>query len=310
VALAQHKIEYEYAEYLEERDKLEHIRDDLELCAKRLAEEQSRIGRELYELRSRHSQDFQRGLALFGAELADYRHSVTLLKEFRRTIEINRRNFLINSVALVSAHGARTVAQSIDPSKAAFDILANSQQDHIFAPYVGWIQRIWQQLESDIDYADPLTERHAAWMKAATDQLQIAGERELGEMAHHLSIDSAAVVASIAAVIMTAKVELKGVPVGQEWLLVSFPVVGSFAATQILSSRCQEGKLSLAIAAALFAGYLHFAGYLAKMVPTKARSLEHFFGPPDISISILIVLTGFLLGLGAHWVFKQLLKRK
>jgi acetyl esterase/lipase len=34
-----------------------------------------------------------------GAILADYRRGVGKLKEFRRTAEINRRNYLINSVA-------------------------------------------------------------------------------------------------------------------------------------------------------------------------------------------------------------------
>jgi hypothetical protein len=300
VALARHKVDYEYAEYRKERNNLEHIRKDLELCAQQTAEEQRRHGAEVYELRGRHSHDFQGRLALAGVKLADYRHSVSLLKELRRSIDINRRNYQINSVALVSSHGAQMVANSMDRGKAASDILANLQQDEIFAADVGQIQAICQQLESDIDNANSLTERHAALLRASTDQLRIAGERELGQMAHHLSIDSAAVVASIAAVIVVEAVLDHGHGDLRAWFLALLLIVGSFAATQVLASGCRGKWLergSLALAIGLLGGYLGTLNLNAHWY--RLLTYANLRGFPYVTMLIGIVFGGL-----SHWLIQ------
>jgi hypothetical protein len=264
VALAQHKIDYERTRYTEERPRLAIARKSLDRRAGNLLELQRNLNRDLDELRSDEALEFQQLLAHANASLADYRHFVSLLKELRRTVAINRRIYLINCVALVSSIGATRIARSLHQEQAASEILGSLQQDEIFGSCLGRLQGFSQQLDSDIDYADSLVERHAATLQSAGEQLRISGERELGEIAHHLSIDSAAVVASVAAIIAVETV-LKpslerehGISAGP-LLFTLFLIAGSFAATQVLSSGGRGKTLerwSSAVSVGLFAVFL------------------------------------------------------
>lgn len=132
VALARHKIVYERTEYLREREGAKQIQDDLERRVREIVDMQRRLGPELDELRSHNAVKFQRKLAEAGTVLADYGQSIGLLKELRRTVVVNQRNFLINSVALISTRGADEVARSVDQDGAAARFLARSHRDEIF----------------------------------------------------------------------------------------------------------------------------------------------------------------------------------
>src|ERR1035437_7987796 len=133
VALARHKIAYERTEYLREREGAKHIQGDLERRIREIVDMQRRLGPELDELRSHNAVKFQRELAEAGTVLADYGQSIGLLKELRRTVVVNQRNFLINSVALISTRGADEVARSVDQDGAAARFLARSHRGQAFA---------------------------------------------------------------------------------------------------------------------------------------------------------------------------------
>jgi hypothetical protein len=264
VALARHKIAYERAEYLRELEGANCIQDDLDRRVREIVDMQRCFGPELDELRSHSAVEFQRRLAEAGAVLADYSQSVSLFKEIRRTVAVNQSSFLIHSVALISTRGADEVAQSVDQESAAARFLAKSHRDEIFASESSDFQGLCRQLDSEIDYGISLAERYAASLSSARDQLRIAGERELGEIAHHLSIDSAAVVASVIAVIAIeiiikpAEIHTVQEAIGH-WSLALAVVVGSFALTQVLSSGCRGKHLerwSAAIAVGLFGAFL------------------------------------------------------
>jgi hypothetical protein len=274
MALARHKIAYERTEYLLERQGAKRIQDDLERRVREIVDTQRRLGPELEELRSQSAVQFQRKLAEAGAVLADYGQSVGLLKELRRTVVINQRTFAIHSVALISTRGADEVARSVDQEGAAARFLAKSHRDEIFVPETSGFQGLCIQLDSEIDYGTALAERHMRSLSSARDQLRIAGERELGEIAHHLSIDSAAVVASVVAVLVLemivtpSRIDTDVIGIGR-WFLALGLIVGSFALTQILSSGCRGKQLergSAAVAAGLmgafFANWYLTSGHL------------------------------------------------
>lgn len=242
VALARHKIAYERTVYLREQEGAKRIRDDLERRVRKIVDMQRRLGPELEELRSHDAVEFQRELAEAGAILADYGQSVGLLKGLHNAVAVNQRNFLINAVALISRQGADEVARSVDQEPAAARFLAGSHRDQIFARETSSFQGLCQQLGSDVEFGNSVTERHAATLRSARDQLQIAGQRELGEIAHHLSIDSAAIVASVVAVVVTEMILKPESSVGgpiARWSFALALVVGSFALTQVLSSGCR-----------------------------------------------------------------------
>jgi hypothetical protein len=256
LSLALHKLDFEQAEYRKETATMARIELSLEQQVEELINLQRDFGRELHELRSRSGLQFQRKLAVAGAEIADYRQTIGLLKQLRRTFVMNRANYLINAVSLVSASEKQRVARSIDQENVAAQVIVGLQQDHVFAPDIGHFQYMCRQLDADIDYGEAKVERLSASLRAASDQLQIAGQRELGEMAHHLSIDSAAVVASIAAIIGTELFikgqELQNVP-AHRILLSIFLVAAAFATTVVLSGGRKGGALERgSIAFAIF----------------------------------------------------------
>ena len=308
VSLALHKIDYERADYHKERERMELTSKSLESHVKEIVDLQRNLGPELDELRSSHGISVQRKLARAMAEVADYRHSIGLLKELRRTLVINRSNFLINSIALISSDDALRVINSIDQETAASTVRANWHRDEIFGREVGRVQGMCRQLDSDIDYAASRAERLAGSLRSVSDQLQIAGQRELGEIAHHLSINSAAVVASVVAVIVVEGILKDQLSEGDPlfWAAAGFLVVGSFAATQVLSSGCRGKRLERGSVAAtvgffgaLFgiwglrhAAHIDFAGVhrVAKLIPANHA---HW-----VSWSAGLV-TGLLFGYGA-----------
>ena len=241
VALALHKSEYEWEEYRKERAAMEVARTALDLQVAELVNLQRNLGPELDELRSRKGKTVQRKLAKTGAELADYQGRIGLLKELRRTLIINRRTLFINSVALISSTDAAEVTKSIDRETAASAALSRWGKDEIFGTEAGRVNAMSSQLESDIDYNTSLAERHYRALEAVRDQLQIAGQRDMGEMVHHLSIDSAAVVASVVAVIVVDLAFREDHHLGLQECWVLFFIVGAFAAVQVLSDS--QGKV-------------------------------------------------------------------
>jgi len=250
---------------------------------------------------------FQRKLAVAGTVLSDYRQSVSILKKLRRTFLVNQRMYLIYSVTLVSERGKHLLANSIDQETAAAKFLATCDHDEIFAAELSRFQGIRNQANSDIDYAMSEIERHQASLQSAGEQLRIAGEREIGEAAHHLSVDSAAVVASIAAVIATETI-LKPIEEHPEraiasWFLTAALIVGSFAVTQILSTGCSGKPMerrSLALALGCLGAFLanRFAVHLLPPVPAIGA-----FHLPEVVAFLVSALGGF-------YVYGQISERR
>ena len=92
--------------------------------------------------------------------------------------------------------------RSRDQEEAAANFLDSLEDDEIFATSLGQTQGKRSQLDSDLSYDDFLIARYSGSLRSAADQLKIAGERELGEIGLHISVDSAAVVASVAAILV------------------------------------------------------------------------------------------------------------
>jgi hypothetical protein len=306
VALARHKISYEKREYDLENQKMDAIGADLEKRVLDIVHLQRKLGPELDELLSQEAIGFQRKLAVAGTVLSDYRQSVSILKKLRRTFLINQRMYLIYSVSLVSERGKYLLANSIDQETAAAKFLANCDQDEIFAAELSRFQGIRNQTNSDIDYAMSEIERHQASLQSAGEQLRIAGEREIGEAAHHLSVDSAAVVASITAVIATEMI-LKPIEEHPEraiasWSLTVALILGSFAVTQMLSTGCSGKPMerrSLALALGCFAVFL--VNRFAVALPTV----------PAIARLHLPEVVAFLVcGFGSLYVYRRISERR
>lgn len=259
MALAGHKVHYEEGEHELEISRMKLRREGIDRDVSVVVNAQRTFGSQLDDLRSRESEKLGEQLAEVGAALADYRNSVNVLKRLRRTIAIDRRNYLVNGVELISAEGKLQIERSVDWEKTALVFLSNLKDDRIFLPQIGRIQAIFEQLDSEIDYAESVCEAHTASLRAVSDQLRIAGERQLGEMAHHLSIDSAAVVASIFAVIAVETVLKDAGSNLAPWFITLFLVAGSFGVTQLLSSRWRGGwgeRASLALAGGCLGCYL------------------------------------------------------
>jgi hypothetical protein len=308
VALALHKIAYERTHFIRERENAQHKQKELDRRVTEIVDMQRRLGLELDQLRSHNAVHFQHTLAEAGAVLADYRQSIGLYVQFRRAVVVNQRNFLIHCVALIS-RGADEVARSIDQEAAAASFLAGSHHDEIVSPEASSYQGLCRQLDSEIDYSNALAEQHEATLRSARDRLQISGQRELGEMAHHLSVDSAAVVASVVALIATEMVLKPERNTGDQierWSLALALVVGSFALTQVLSSGACGKHLerwSVAIAAGLFGVFLVHRYFSAAHLPFLQNvDLHHLH-------ELAALLAAFFVGWFAHW-FAHLLIQK
>ena len=304
VALAQHKLRFEWQQYLIMRKKLDSLHRRLDEQAYQILVKQARLGPQLDELRSTLGIEFQRKLARAANRLASYSSAVSKAKELRRTLLINHGNYLINSVALLSGSSAAQVIRSRNQEHAAAKILDEQVDDHIFASNLGQSAGKCTQLNSDLDYADSLISRYSGVLRSATDQLQIAGERELGEIAHHISVDSAAVVASVAAILVIELVVKPSLETGQgagwspgkAWLALAV-VIGSFAVTQGLSSSWR-GKQLERYSTALAAG---FAGsWVASLVSDCGAWQWSFCG---VAWQIGAFLLAFGLGAAVHGRF-------
>jgi hypothetical protein len=246
LALALHKVDYE-------RKRYETLKPSI-LDAKRQADLEQRVNslfdnaKTQFELRSKEGIQFRNNLRTIGAKLAKYRRNVSRVKELYRTIEINRQNYTIRSVPLISASGEIEMKRTIDQERAAVTILELSNdktdnddekrnEDDIFLRDLRNIVYDSRQLDADIDYAEVFADRMTASQRAAGDLLQIAGQHELGEIGHHLSIDSAAVVASVLAVIVVEAILKESKVDWVWWFLALTLVIGSFAAIQVFGRK-------------------------------------------------------------------------
>ena len=243
VALAIHKIAYEREEFFKERTQMDHERRQLEPKVRMLVNSQRTFGRDLDELRSEKGKAIQRDLATAGAQLADYQYRVGLLRELFRTLVINQRVMSINAVAVLSEAGAQQVARSSDREQRALMFLSNWNSDEIFRKMAGDTKALCEQIKSDIEYESSFAERIAGSLQAIREQLQISGQRELGEIAYHLSIESAALVASIMALIAVEILLKDHERSVLAWAWAMFSVVAVFTAAQVVSDGYQRKPL-------------------------------------------------------------------
>jgi hypothetical protein len=200
VDLARHKINYEWVASLRQKKDMRRERESLESRVRAMLEDQSAVVPH-EEFQGRKGTEFQHQLALVGGDLANYRFSIGLLRTFRRAIEINRDNYLLGAARLISYREEDKLEKAIDPEPTAALSLEGLHEDKIFLTDLRDFGAYCRQLSADIDYGEAFLGRMTASQWAASDLLQIAGLRSLGETAHHVSIDSAAVVASLFAVI-------------------------------------------------------------------------------------------------------------
>lgn len=242
VALADHKFGFESAEYFRERASLERMRETLTRRAQWIVDAQRYHEENLNEVRAPDSIEFQQKLTRAATNVADFSQAVASVKELRRTLHINRDNFLINCPALLSADGATAIASADRQRDAALRFLADlraKQQEHIFSTELGRMQNTCDQLDADVEYANLLLERFGASLSSGREQLQIAGERQLGEISHHIAVDTAAVVASLAAIVAVELLKLRGTlehsPVFAGNIIL-LAVTASFAFVQMLTS--------------------------------------------------------------------------
>ena len=313
VALAGHKIQFESQQYVKMGEEMGPLYQALDEGSSRILEVQAELGRELDELRSEKAVDFQQTLAAEAHRLADYRNQIGRAKGLRRTLIINRRNYLINSVALISSRGARQVERSREQEQAAAKFLDSCGEEEIFSTNLGQFQGKWNQLDSDLDYANSVVDRYASALQSATDQLWIAGERELGEIAHHISVDSAAVVASVAAILIVELVVKPNSehgspsPLANVWELAIAVVIGSFALTQVLSSGCR-GKSLEKHSLALAFGFV--GAWLASFPTVWSGSLGRAGPVPGWIWQAAGLILGFLAGEVLHPRLSHWLERR
>lgn len=295
VSLARHKMLFEFDQHSQARRILERRGKLLDDSTATIIKIQRRLGRELDALRSDRAVEFQRKLGRLANRISEYGYTVRKLQSLRRTLMVNRRIYLTHSVALISSNGMKEIGRSRDQEKAATDFLDNVRNDEIFNRDLGHIQGKLNQLNSDIDYANLVIERNSVAMRAAADQLRIAGEREIGEIARHISVDSAAVVASVAAILvieLAVKGRLEAIhATPKDWFLALWVIVGTFGLTQILGSGLRggnEGQLSIIFA----------CGCLAAWVTTEWQAFPRLYhGRDGIRLQyVLAIVVGLLLG--------------
>lgn len=297
-ALARHKFAFEWAQYAQEHENLERMRRSLDRRSRWIIETQRFHGASLSELGGHESLEFQEKLARAANNLADYGHTVGLIKELRRTLQVNRTNFLVNCTALISSEGARQVSLSQHQEEAASLFLAAWQQEkkeEIFRSELGRMQGLCDQIDADIEYAELLIERHTASLRSGSEQLRMAGERELSEISRYHALEAAAVVASLAAVLAVELLRLGHTFEKQPVLsanLILLAVTSSFTIVQMLSG---QGRPRTALHRASFATACGFlAGSLVAFI----------WGQTSFAFGLLnagAILGGALVGWSMHW---------
>jgi hypothetical protein len=334
VALARHKIFFELAQHGSVRRNLERRARVLEQQTFSFLTRQRRLGSKLDELASDTAIDFEGRLSRATNHLAAYRNRLGQLKELRRTIEVNRRNYLLHCLRLVSAKKLKTVENSRDRERAATEALDSLDNDGVFACDLGIIAQQCQQVDTDIGYSESVADRHTLALRSATDQLRIAGEREIAEMARHMAVDSAAVVASVAALVIIELAErrhfdtaravlgdarfLRSFHSLEGWFLVAGVILLVYGLTQAFGARFRGAKPGLKSivggAALVFAwigianvyhprGLRDFTVYQT-CEPTLLEHWQMIFLP-----ALLGALVGYIAYLGA-WRYMQGQRRK
>lgn len=231
-ALAFHKFEFYTHQYETIRDYLDHRQQRLDGRARELGPRTRRQREHVRELGTHASAAFQVQLADAVDDLANYESLASEVKRLRRSLEIARENFVVQCVPLISFEAESRVTTSDEQEAEARAFLRSWQDQHgerIFRGVLGRMSGVCGQLDGDIDYSERVVDRYMAAIRAGTDQLQIAGQRELGEMSHHLSIDSAAVVASLVAFVAVEAL-VKPLGWGEQLLAVSVPLLLACAA--------------------------------------------------------------------------------
>ena len=294
VALAKHKIAWESGQYAQKHSDLSRDKASLERRARWIVDTQQYHDAGLADLRSPESEEFQQKLARAQPALAAYSHAAKDVEDLRRTVAVNRANFLINSVALVSSGGVNRVAASASHEEAAREFLEKWQRSHgdgIFLPELGRMEAQSGQLDIDSDYAGRAIARHSASLRSGGEQLEIAGQRELGQIAAHGTIQAAAVAASVAALLATELLRtgdnLEEDPV-LSFNLIALAVAFSFALVELLTEPPRRGLQRFMSAATV--------GLLVATVGAIVWSGD---GPP-LLVNGVFVLAGYALGWWLH----------
>jgi ppGpp synthetase/RelA/SpoT-type nucleotidyltranferase len=203
-ALARHKVAFEREQYRQALRTLDRMRRTLERRTDWIIDTQRYHGMRLGRLRSDESTEFQEKVTRATNTLADYRQTASLIQDLRRTLAINRANFLIHCSALISAEGVKRVESAERQEEAASEFLRGWQQeqrDEVFSTELGQMQGLCDQVDADIAYSEQLIERHEAALRSGRQQLQIAADRQTAEINGSGAINTGLVVASLAAVV-------------------------------------------------------------------------------------------------------------
>jgi hypothetical protein len=308
IALARHKIFFELAQHRFMRKILEDRGRVLETKTFAFLAEQRRLGPKLDELASETAIQFEEKLTQATNRLAAYRNRLGRLRELRRTLDVNHRNYIRHCFRLISARKFKEVERSQDRTLAAIRALDSLDNDEIFSTDLGTIAQRCQQVDTDIGYSESVADRHTLALRSATDQLRIAGEREIAEMARHLAIDSAAVVASVAALVVIELAEKRhfdttkavlGNTVPKDdrfllslhslegWFLVAAVILLVYGMTQAFGARfrgSKPGMKSIVAGIALASAWIgmvyiyHPAGFsgLTKYQELEPHLMEHW----------------------------------
>jgi hypothetical protein len=132
---------------------------------------QRNLESELDELLSEEAIHFQTQLTRATNLLAEYRLRTGRLRELRKTIEVNRRIYLLNAISLISDEGRNKLVRSRDRYAAAKEILDKNDEDQIFGSDLGTIGQHFHQLTTDLEYARSLIERHSSSLRSGDDQI-------------------------------------------------------------------------------------------------------------------------------------------
>jgi hypothetical protein len=314
VALAHHKIFFEIGQHQQVRKRLDDDANVLDEETRRFLERQRELGAELDDLLSDRAVRFEQDLCAATNSLAHYRNDIGRLKELRRTIEVNRRNYVVACIQLLNENLFAELVRSREREKTALKILDGLTNDEVFGHDLGNIGHSYQQLDTDIGYADSVAERHDLSLRSGTDQLRIAGEKEIAEIARHMSIDSAAVVATLAAVVaIELVVRDHGSPkhMWESLLLIGWSILGGYGLTQALGSRLRgnrPGKNSIVAAFGLASGWMVVLSNGHPML-----GLDHSAYRILIPIFVAAIAIGILLGTGIYtlaWRYAQRLRQK
>jgi hypothetical protein len=268
LALARHKVAFEWREYERERDNFERLQASLDRRSRGILTSQRYHRRALGQLRSVESSEFEGKLASCMNNLADYRQIAGRVKELKNTLDVNRAIFLVRAPALMSAAGREQVLSAERQESAAESFLQSYDQDDIFRPELARMEGHCRQLEFDIRYSDLMVERVEASLRTGAERLSLAGNRVLTEISQLHSVEASAVVGSLAGVVTVELLRIAGTieaepAVAANAVLLS--VSGAFAITQVLSNlgsiKTSLERNSFALAVGLLAGFILALGW-------------------------------------------------